>query len=178
LHEEWIAMSEDQRPKIQIDDDWKAEALKEKQRLAEQFASSKSSSGQETGGAANANAAATTDATQAQADRSTAGGRQADAAGDAALGKQRLPEASFESLVNMFATQAMLYMGLIPEPRSGQRYMQLGLAKHHIDLLTILEEKTKGNLTQEEADSLAVTLFELRNQYVQIATASRSTAQH
>lgn len=162
-------MSEDQERKIHIDDDWKAEALKEKQRLAAQFGSGKEAGGQAAAPADAHNTAATAETAQKADPR--AGGRPAE-------DKQRLPDASFESLVNMFATQAMLYLGLIPDPRSGQRYMQPELARHHIDLLTLLEEKTKGNLTQEEADTLAVTLFELRNQYVQIVIASRSTAQH
>lgn len=84
-----------------------------------------------------------------------------------------LPPATFETLLSTMATQALFAMGAIPDPRTGQRMAHLDLARHHIDMLTVLEEKTRGNLTQEESDTLAATLYELRNRYVQLATASR-----
>ena len=52
----------------------------------------------------------------------------------------------------------------------------LDLARHHIDMLAVLEEKTKGNLTEEESNTLAATVYELRNRYVQIAASARASA--
>ncbi len=87
-------------------------------------------------------------------------------------GAGQLPPANFNTLVSTLATQALLAMGAIPDPRTGQRTAILDLARHHIDMLTVIEEKTKGNLTEEEAGSLAGTLYELRSHYVNVANAA------
>jgi hypothetical protein len=84
-----------------------------------------------------------------------------------------MPPANFELLVSTLATQALFAMGAIPDPRTGQRVAHLDLARHHIDMLTVLEEKTKGNLSEEESNMLAATLYELRTRYVQTASAAR-----
>jgi len=83
-----------------------------------------------------------------------------------------VPPASFETLVSTLATQALFAMGAIPDPASGQRIQHLDLARHHIDMLGILEEKTKGNLTEEETTLLASTAYELRSRYIQLSTAA------
>jgi len=62
----------------------------------------------------------------------------------------------------------MYAMGMIPDPQSGQRVAVLDLARHHIDMLGVLEEKTKGNLTEEEEQLLSGALYELRMQYVEL----------
>ena len=76
-----------------------------------------------------------------------------------------LPPASFASLIQMLAGQAAHAMGLIPDP-SGKTDVKLPLAKHFIDLLTLLQEKTKGNLTGHEHNGLDQALHELRMLYV------------
>ncbi|HEX7008578.1 MAG TPA: DUF1844 domain-containing protein [Phycisphaeraceae bacterium] len=91
----------------------------------------------------------------------------------AAAGAGGLPAANFLTLISTLATQALFAMGAVADPRTGQRYQNLDLARHHIDLLGVLEEKTKGNLTDEEAATLATTLYELRTRYVQMASAAR-----
>lgn len=91
----------------------------------------------------------------------------------AAAGAGGLPAANFLTLISTLATQALFAMGTVADPRTGQRYQNLDLARHHIDLLGVLEEKTKGNLTEEEAATLATTLYELRTRYVQMASAAR-----
>lgn len=93
------------------------------------------------------------------------------AAADAQSGE--LPPASFETLLSMLATQALLYMGAFPDPRTGQPILHLDIAKHHIDLLVVLESKTQNNLTNEEQNLLNTTLYELRGRFVQIVTAAR-----
>ena len=85
-----------------------------------------------------------------------------------------LPPASFAALVTTMATQAMFAMGLIPDPRTGQRMQHLDLARHHIDMLGVIDEKTKGNLTDDEQKMLTTTLYELRNNYITIGSAARS----
>lgn len=87
----------------------------------------------------------------------------------------QIPPADFKTLVSTLASQALLYMGAIPDPSTGQRIAHLELAKHHIDLLGILEEKTKGNLEDEEEKMITQTVHELRQYYTQI---SQQVAQH
>ena len=89
-------------------------------------------------------------------------------------GEGQMPPATFEALVSTMATQALFAMGAIADPRTGQRVAHLELARHHIDLLTVIEKKTKGNLTEEEESLLTTTLYDLRNSYIQVSTAARS----
>ncbi|MEM6504088.1 MAG: DUF1844 domain-containing protein [Planctomycetota bacterium] len=91
-------------------------------------------------------------------------------------GPGQIPPADFTTLVSSIATQALFSLGAMPDPQTGQRYANLDVARHHIDSLSVLEDKTKGNLTDEESKMLATTLYELRQSYVQIANASRSPA--
>ncbi len=84
-----------------------------------------------------------------------------------------LPEASFQTLLSTMATQALFAMGAIPDPRTGERVAHLDVARHHIDMLGIIEEKTRGNLDEEEEKALSTTLYELRNNYIQISSSAR-----
>ena len=93
-----------------------------------------------------------------------------------ARGAGRMPDASFQTLVSTIATQALFALGAIPDPRTGQRVAHLDLARHQIDLLGVLEEKTKNNLTPEEEQMLSTTIYELRNTYIQVANSARSGA--
>jgi hypothetical protein len=111
---------------------------------------------------------------QAEKQKLTEQAKSAEAKGGrAAGGAGGLPPASFQTLVSTMATQALFAMGAIPDPRTGQRMQHLELARHHIDMLTVIEEKSKGNLTEEESTLLAGTLYELRTRYIQLATAAR-----
>ncbi len=95
-------------------------------------------------------------------------------AGEGAPGGQQagaMPPANFETLISTMATQALFALGAIADPRTGQRYQNLDLARHHIDMLSVIEEKTKGNLSEEEQTTLASTVYELRTRYVQMASA-------
>lgn len=124
--------------KLHIDDDWKAQARAEKERLASE------------GGAA---AAAGPDAESAQA----------------GADEGELPPASFEMLVQTLASQAMLFLSPEPDPRTGRSMLNLDLAKHTIDLLSVLEKKTQGNLTDTEKRLIDTVLYQLRMAYVQVA---------
>lgn len=95
------------------------------------------------------------------------------AAGSKAGAGGGLREAKFETLVSTIATQALFALGAIADPRTGQRYQNLEMARHQIDLLGVLEEKTKGNLTEEESSMLVGTTYELRSRYIQMASAAR-----
>ena len=80
-----------------------------------------------------------------------------------------LPPASFAMLVSTLATQALAMMGQIPDP-SGKPMVDLNHAKHVIDLLGILEEKTKGNLTTDEETMVTQMLHELRMVFVAVSS--------
>ncbi len=77
------------------------------------------------------------------------------------------PPASFALLVNTFATQAAVSLGAMPSPITGKRARNLAEAKHFIDMLAVLEDKTRGNLSPEEEQLLKQVLFELRMSYVE-----------
>ena len=81
--------------------------------------------------------------------------------------------ASFEQLIMSLATTAMYQMGLVRNPGEGQPRVDLGGAKESIDLLEILQKKTAGNLTEEEAGLLEGSLYELRMVFVELSKAGR-----
>lgn len=87
------------------------------------------------------------------------------------LDAARLPPADFGMLVQMFSTQAMVALGLLADPDSGKSHPRPNLARHFIDLLGVLEQKTHGNLTAEEQKLLTSSLHYLRMAFVE---ASRS----
>jgi len=115
--------------KIIIDEDWKAQARKEKEQSAE----------------------------KEKAEREE---KQ-----EAPL----LPVADFTGLVTMLATQAFFAMGLIRSEEQKEAPADLKLAKYNIDMLEVLEQKTKGGLTEEESTLLENTLHQLRMTFVKIS---------
>lgn len=82
----------------------------------------------------------------------------------------RLPGPSFVSLVQTLATQALIFMSNERDPHSGRSLRNLDLAKHNVELLGVLEQKTAGNLTDDEKRFLDRTLYELRMAYVGAAS--------
>lgn len=94
---------------------------------------------------------------------------QAKAAGEegAGPGGQQIPEASMPFLISMLSSQVMMAMGFLPTPDGQQPPVDLPLAKHFIDLLAVLDEKTKGNLTEEEQSMMTESLHQFRMAYVQ-----------
>lgn len=78
----------------------------------------------------------------------------------------QLPPASLSVLVQLLASQAMLAMGKMEVPGQPQLKVDLDAAKHFVDLLGVLEEKTKGNVTPEEASTIGSVAHELRMIYV------------
>jgi hypothetical protein len=129
-------MAENAPPKLHIDSDWKAEAQKERERLA-----------------------------QKEQERSAKAGP--DARGP--RGEQELPDASFRTLVGMLASQAIMGLGAMADPQTNRVIIDLEGARLSIDLLDVLEQKTKGNLDKEESQELTQMLAELRNRFVQIS---------
>ena len=75
-------------------------------------------------------------------------------------------EPDFNFFVTTLAIQASIFMGEVPNPVTNKKEEDLPQAKFIIDTLGMLKEKTKGNLTQEEANLIENVLYELRMQYV------------
>ena len=82
-------------------------------------------------------------------------------------GGQEIPEASMQFLISMLSSQVMMAMGFLPTPDGQQPPVDLPLAKHFIDLLAVLDEKTKGNLNEEEQSMMTESLHQFRMAYVQ-----------
>jgi hypothetical protein len=77
-----------------------------------------------------------------------------------------LPKIDFSTFVLSINSSALVQLGLIEDPSSGQKTKNLPLAKQTIDLLAMLEDKTRGNLTSDEENILKNILYELRMLYV------------
>ncbi|NBC30666.1 MAG: DUF1844 domain-containing protein [Spirochaetes bacterium] len=135
--------------KLHIDADWKAQAQAEREKLRQSEQQAQAQQGQ---------------------------GEQAGEGGQGE-GEGEMPPANFDTLIQTLATNALLAMGAVPDPQTGQRYAHMGLARHHIDMLGVLHEKTKGNLSDEEDQTLSTTLYELRNAFVQLSQQAQAMAQ-
>ena len=81
-------------------------------------------------------------------------------------GKCVMPEVTFTAFVMSLNTSALFHLGEISDPATGKKEQDLILVKHTIDTLQLLEEKTKGNLTDEEQDLLRNALYDLKMRYV------------
>ncbi len=78
------------------------------------------------------------------------------------------PEISFNALVVSLATSAAVHFGDVADPSSGQQMSpDLEAAGHMLDLLALLAEKTKGNLTPDEQRFLTQVLGELRMRFIE-----------
>ncbi len=86
-------------------------------------------------------------------------------------GAGELPPADFQTLIGTFASQAVMGLGAVRDPKSGGVVVDLPGAKFAIDLLAVVEEKTKGNLSEQESRELKQALSELRTRFVQISEA-------
>lgn len=147
-------MSEEEatKPEIIIDDDWKSRAQAEKEQLQKEA-----------------------EAKRKQQPTASAPEEPSPSPAEPAADVP-LPPASFSFLVTSLATQAVAAMGQITAP-DGQPVVQLEHAKHFIDTLGILDEKTKGNLTADEAAMLTNVLHELRLLFVTVGKQSVAAAQ-
>ena len=128
----------EQDPKIIVDEDWKTQVQQEKEQLQEEISQEQT------------------------ADPET---------------QQQFPPASFEMLVTTLSTQALASFGYIPDPVSGEANQNRPLAKHFIDTLGVIEEKTKGNLTPDEANLIKETLHQLRMAFIQLPSPGAETSQ-
>ncbi len=148
----------DEQPSLHIDTDWKKQAQEEKRRLAEEEARKKA---QTQPAAPPPGVAPEPPGTAAATAAASVGGR----------GRERgaTPEASFASLVQSLLTQILFHLGDLTS-RGTEPQINLDLAKYNIDLLGILESRTRGNLSGEEQKLLDSVLYEARMRYVSVAS--------
>jgi hypothetical protein len=139
---------EEQEPKLIIDEDWKTQVQREKEQAA----------------------AKADDGAEQEKEQAAAEPAEPSAANDEASEQALppLPPASFEFLVSMLASQALDSMGQLPRPDGSTAKPQKNLAKHYIDLIGVLEEKTQGNLSDEEAKMVSQVLHQLRMAFLQV----------
>ena len=125
--------------KIFVDEDWKSRVAAEKEAASREPP------------------APTVDAVPDEP-ASAEGGRRAEA--------PPMPPASFEMLVTTLATEAMIGLGQIPHPMTGKIHADAAQARYAIDMLEMLSEKTKGNLTPGEERGMRDLLHQLRMAFV------------
>ena len=80
---------------------------------------------------------------------------------------ESLPGVDFATFVLSLSHSALVHMGEAPSPETGKVEKELALARQTIDVIAMLEEKTKGNLTGDEERMLGQILFDLRMRYVE-----------
>ncbi len=145
----------DEMPSLHIDTDWKKQAQEEKRKLAVAEAAKKAES-------TTVPATAPTSAGSASAGQSASPGRTG-------RPSREMPAASVATLVQSLMTQALYYLGELAQP-GVEPTLNLDVAKHQIDTLSLLEDKTKGNLTAEEQKLLDSALYETRMRFVSVAS--------
>lgn len=133
-----------EQPKIIIDEDWKSQVQAEKE--AEQAKTADSPA-----------------ASEATADDSSAHQATVD---QQAAEDPVMPPASLEMLLTTLATEAMMSLGQLPHPVTGETTVRRNQAKYLIDTIEVLKEKTAGNLSDEEATGLEGLLHQLRMAFI------------
>jgi len=82
---------------------------------------------------------------------------------------EALPEANFQVFLAGLYTQTLVALGLVENPVSGKKVVRLDEAQYLIDTISMLGEKTKGNLTEEESTYLDNLLYDLRMRYIEVS---------
>lgn len=133
-----------EEPKLIIDEDWKAKVQREKEEFKQQEEEGEPS-------------AKTTDSPETEEEPS---------ADSSAQTLPPPPPASLTFLITTLATQAMAALGQIPGDDGKPLPVNLEYARHFIDLIDVLDDKTQGNLDEEEQQALQNTLHQLRMMFV------------
>ncbi len=79
------------------------------------------------------------------------------------------PRSAFALIVQLLAMPAYAALGMVPDPASGRRRVDRPAAQEMIDLLAVLEQKTRGNLSFEESNFLSRVLYDLRLAFVEVS---------
>ena len=79
------------------------------------------------------------------------------------------PRGAFSLIVQLLAMPAYAALGMVPDPASGRQRVDRAAAREMIDLLAVLEQKTRGNLSFEESNFLSRVLYDLRLAFVEVS---------
>nr|WP_321400339.1 DUF1844 domain-containing protein [uncultured Desulfobacter sp.] len=82
--------------------------------------------------------------------------------------KGALPKIEFSSFILSLYSSGLVQLGKVEDPSTGKKTKDLAMAKHTIDMIAMLQEKTAGNLTEDEKNLLKALLSELRMAYVEV----------
>ncbi len=95
-------------------------------------------------------------------------------------GSDAIPEfeASFDRLLEPFYLTALMQLGMMPTERGAQPQVDIIGARHTIDTLALLQEKTKGNLNKDEENVLETVLYQLRMRYIELTNAIARSVQN
>lgn len=91
-------------------------------------------------------------------------------------GKCVMPEVTFMAFVMSLNTSALFHLGEIADPVSGEKVVDLPLARHAIDTLALLETKTEGNLEEDEQEMLKNVLYDVKLRFVAVAKKEKEKA--
>jgi hypothetical protein len=93
---------------------------------------------------------------------------QSSARDSSPLGKEspQRPPIDFPSYILSYYTQGLVLMGEVPNPYTNKKEEDIESARHTIEILSMLEQKTKGNLSSEEQQLLGTVLYELRMKFM------------
>lgn len=80
-----------------------------------------------------------------------------------------MPEVTFAAFIMSLNTSALFHLGELADPATGKKVVDLDLARHAIDTLVLIEQKTKGNLTEEEGQLLKNLLYDIKLRFVNSA---------
>ena len=83
------------------------------------------------------------------------------------------PAIDFTTLIMSFASASLVTMGRVPDPATGSVHKDLVIAKQNIDIISLLHEKTKGNLNADEERLMQQVLYELRMSFVEAMKEER-----
>ena len=84
-----------------------------------------------------------------------------------------LPPVDFSGFILSLSHAALMHMGQAPDPQTGQAVFNLDLARHTIDTIAMMQQKTKGNLDQDEQHLMDNALSQLRMIFVQVAAQAK-----
>jgi Domain of unknown function (DUF1844) len=97
----------------------------------------------------------------------------AETRGDTFVFSNQTEGLTFSAFVLGLASSALIHLGVAPNPETGDTTVELVLARQSIDVLSLLREKTRGNLTAEEEQLFASVLTDLRMRFVEKSSPSR-----
>lgn len=80
----------------------------------------------------------------------------------------RPQEVAFSAFILSLGTSALVHLGLAEDPATGQKQVNLPMARHVIDILSMLKQKTAGNLEEDEVRLMDNLLFDLRLKFVEV----------